>query len=174
MNRWFFIAALILAAFAAAVWFASPFHLYLFGGAALIGIGVPAALVSSLFLVFDPRGFVRRRAAIMLFTVVAFGVFMAAAIPANDYIMERAVQTAKGYADRIAPLLDGYRQAHDSYPESLDQVRLRPAFPRFIDNGSYASDGRTYTLTFTVPDHALFGTTWEYDSTSRAWYRESD
>lgn len=170
MNRWSVIAALIVGAFAAVVWFMDPLLLIVLGVGPLVWIGLPASLVAVvLFLSALRTGRSRRLAVAILSLVAAFGCFVGLAIPSNYFIQRCAVTAAKDYPARVAPFLEAYRQIHGTYPASLDQLPAKPSVPRLLRSSyGYRSDGRHYSFCFSPPGGMI--DTWNYDSETRTWH----
>lgn len=170
MNGRYLILAAAAAAYAAVLWFADPFLLVLFGVGPLLWIGLPASLIAVVLLFSAIRTGHSRRPAIKILSVVAaFGCLAGLAIPANHFLQQRAVADAKEYPLRIAPLLEAYRQAHGSYPVSLDQIPSKPSVPRLLRSSyAYHSDGKSYSFCFGKPGGLI--DTWNYDSETQAWH----
>lgn len=162
----------MITAFALVVWFADPFALLLFGIVPLLWIGVPATLVGCAMLFIAIRTKRSRRAAVAILSIV-FGstCFIGLAIPANDFVQQLAVDAAKAYPAKVAPLLEAYRDAHGSFPNSLDQLPAAPRLPRLLRRWGrhcYRSDGRTYSFSFPQPGGLI--NSWDYDSQTRTWH----
>lgn len=105
----------------------------------------------------------------MLTSVGALAILAGVAWPLNHFAQERAVTAAKAYPERVAPLLDAYRQAHGSYPTSLDQLASKPTVPRLLRRSyGYRSEGSRYSFSFLQPGGMI--DTWDYDSTSKEWH----
>jgi hypothetical protein len=173
MKRRYLIVATVaaaLAVFAAVVWFMDPFLLFVFGVGSLVWIGLPASLFAGIRL-FVIRGAGRTSSTDMtvLSMVAVFGCFVGVAIPANDFVQECAVDAAKEYPAQVAPLLEAYRQAHGSYPTSLDQLPTRPAVPRLLRSRyGYRSHGSSYSFSFGQPGGLI--NSWGYDSRTQKWH----
>ena len=177
MNRRHLIRATAAAVagaalFAAVVWFMDPLFLFILGVGTLFKVCLPGLIVAVIFLFSAIRtGRSRRPALTILCAVAAFGCFVGLAIPANRFIQEHAVAAAKEYPVQIAPLLEAYRQAHGSYPTSLDQLPAKPAVPRLLSSSHgyrYRSDGLTYSFWFGQPGGMI--DTWYYDSKTKTWH----
>jgi hypothetical protein len=136
----------------------------------LLWIGLPALIIAGVLLFIAARKGRSRRLALTIFAVVAaFACFFGLAIPTNYFIQERAVAAAKAYPARVGPLLDAYRQAHGSYPTSLNQLPNKPALPRLLRSDyAYRSDGDSYSFSFGQPGGLI--DIWYYDSTTQTWY----
>ncbi len=171
MNRPFLMLVVVAlaAAFAAVVWFVDPFLLTALGVWLLGWIGLPASLFAIVLLRIAIRGGGSLRPALTILSSVAvFCCLLGVAVPANKFVHECAVATAKEYPARVAALLEGYRQAHGAYPTSLDQLPARPPVPRLLrGEHGYHSDGRSYSFSFGQPGG--FIDTWEYDSGTQIW-----
>lgn len=170
MNGRYFIITAAAAAFVAAVWFMDPFLLFILGVAPLVWIGLPASLIAVVLLFAAVRtGRSRRPALTTLVVVTVFGCLVGLAIPANHFIQAHAVTAAKEYPARVAPLLEAYRQAHGSYPASLDHIPAKPSVPRLLRSTyGYRSDGSSYTFYFPQPGALI--DTWHYDSKTQRWH----
>ena len=170
MNRRVLILAGVVIVFAAVVWFVDPLLLFILGVAPLLWIGLPASLIAVVILLAAVRtGRSRRPALTILSVVAAFGCFVGLAIPTNHFIQQRAVTAAKEYPARVAPLLEAYRQAHGSYPTSLNQLPAKPVVPRLLRRSyGYRSDGGRYWFTFPQPGGLI--DTWHYDSETQTWH----
>ncbi len=164
------ILAAVTSAFAAVVWFVDPFLLIVLGVAPLVWIGVPASLVAGILLLVAIRTGRSRRLALTVLSVVGvFAGLVGLAIPTNHFIQQRAVTVAKAYPTQVADLLEAYRQAHGSYPTSLDQLPNKPSLPRLLRNSyGYRSDGRSYSFCFDQPGGLI--DTWNYDSETQQWH----
>jgi hypothetical protein len=164
-----FLAILIAGVFAAVVVLADPFLLILCGVAPLLWIGLPAALIGFILLAIAfYTGRSLRPAFIVLGIVFGFACFVGLAIPANDFLQERAVVTAKEYPARVAPLLEAYHRAHGTYPASLDQLPSRPSLPRLMKGFGYSTYGNGYSFMFPEPGGWI--NTWNYDSETGKWH----
>ena len=170
MNGRVLILAAVTTAFAAIVWLVDPFLLFILGIAPLVWIGLPASLIAVVLLLVAIRtGRSRRPALTILSAVAAFGCLVGLAIPTNRFIQQRAVAAAKEYPARVAPLLEAYRQAHGSYPTSLDQLPAKPSVPRLLRSSyGYRSDGSSYSFCFGQPGGLI--DTWDYNSETQSWY----
>lgn len=167
MNGRYLILAAV--AFVAVVWFTDPLLLVLFSVGPLIWIGLPTSLIAVGHLLDSIRKGRSRHPALKILTVVAvFGCLVGVAIPTNRFIFGRAVTVAKEYPARVAPLLEAYRQAHGSYPTSLDQLPAKPAVPRLLRRAyGYRSDGSRYSFWFPQPGGLI--DRWDYDSETQTW-----
>lgn len=150
------------------VWFADPFFLFL-AFAPLICVGLPVAVGATIFLLIAIRtGRPRRPAVVMLGAVAALTILAGLAWPLNPFAQDRAVTAAKAYPERVAPLLEAYRQAHGAYPDSLDQLPTKPVVPRLLRRMyGYRSDGGRYSFSFPVPGGMI--DSWDYDSDTKEW-----
>jgi len=173
MKKQFYLAAVIIAVFAAVVWFMDPLFLFILGVAPLLWIGLPATLLGVILLLVAVRtGRSRRPSLIILSIVCGFACFVGLAIPTNHYIQTQAVAAAKAYPERIAPLLEQYRRVHGAYPASLDQLPPRPRVPRLLrSNYGYHSDGQHYTFSFPQPGGMI--DVWDYSSETHTWHLSS-
>lgn len=170
MNKRYSTLATIVVVFVAVVWLMDPFLLLILGVGPLLWIGLPASLIASILLVVAMRTGRSRRPALRILSVVAaFGCFVGLAIPTNHFIQQRAVAAAKEYPARVAPLLEAYRQAHGSYPTSLDQLPSKPFVPRLLRTSyGYRSAGSSYSFCFGQPGGLI--DTWDYDSETQTWH----
>ena len=170
MNGRYFILAAVAVVFAAVVWLMDPFLLIILGVAPLLWIGLPALLIAGILLLVAVRAGRSRRPALTILSVVAaFGCFVGLAIPANHFVQQHSVAAAKEYPGRVAPLLEAYRQAHGSYPTSLNQLPTKPVVPRLLRSSyGYRSDGSTYSFCFGQPGGLI--DTWDYDSETQTWH----
>lgn len=173
MNKRFYFAAAVVVLFAVlfagAVWFAYPFQLFVLALVPLVWIGLPTAFVAAVYLFSAARaGRSRRPALVTLSVVFGFACFVGLALPANHFVQERAVDAAKAYPERVAPLLEAYRHSHGSYPAHLDQLSAAPPLPRLLRRWGYRSDGHAYSFTFPQPGGLLDA--WVYDSKTRQWF----
>lgn len=158
-----------LALYGGVVWFADPFLIVL-GFAAVLWGGVPVAFIAACMLFSAVCTGRSRQPALTMLAVAASAMLLTGlAWPLNHLVQERAVAAAKAYPERVAPLLEAYRQAHGSYPASLDQLPAKPAVPRLLRGLSgYHSDGRSYSFYFPQPGGMI--DTWDYDSDSKQWH----
>ncbi len=82
---------------------------------------------------------------------------------------------AQAWCERVAELVDDYRETNGELPESLDALEHLPAAPtsllRSIDAPYYRIEGRAFTLGYLVPESrsSSSGTIHELDGVSRAW-----
>jgi hypothetical protein len=166
-GRHLFLAAAAIAVFVAVVWLMDPLLLYILGLGPLIWIGLPASLIAGFRLLVGTRPGATRHCDVTVLCIVGeFGCFVALAIPINHFTHQDAVAAAKEYPAQIAPLLEAYRQAHGSYPSSLDQIPTKPVVPRFLRRPhSYRSKDDRYSFSF-----GGFMGTWYYDSRTRLWH----
>ena len=155
----------VVAAFAAIVWFMDPLLLPGFGLWAFVWIGLPASIVAVTKL-RDANGRISRPSLTILCAVAAYVCLVVIAVPTNRYIQERAVADAKAYPALVAPMLEAYKQAHGSYPTSLDQLPAKPRVPRLLRN-RYHSDAEHYRFWFPQPGGLI--SSWEYDSKDQKW-----
>lgn len=170
MNGRYLIVAAAVVVFAAVVWFMDPFILMILGVTLFLWIGLPASLIAGTLLLVDFRtGCSRRPGLTILSIVLAFGVFIGLAIPANHFVQQGAVAAAKKYPARVAPLLEAYRLTHGSYPTSLDQLSTKPAVPRLLRSSyGYRSGSGSYSFSFAQPGGLI--DTWDYDSETQTWH----
>ena len=169
MKKRFCFAAVVVALFAAVVWFMDPFSLVIFGLAPLVWIGLPASLVAViLLLVAVHTGRSRRIPINILLSVLGFACFVGFAIPANNFIQERAVADAKAYPARVAPSLEAYKKTHGVYPSNLDQLSSKTLLPRLMRHFGYQSDGQSYSFMFPQPGGLI--DVWIYDSKTSEWH----
>lgn len=168
-HHWVLATAAVVA-FVGIFYFADTFLLEVLGMVALVWIGLPATVVSVfrlLFLADSPQ--LRRHWRNVLYGVGAYACLLGLAIPINRYVHEFGVDQAKEYPAQVAPLLEAYRQAHGSYPKSLDQLPSKPPLPRLLrKTHSYRSRGDFYMFSFSKPGGMFEG--WIYDSRRRAWW----
>jgi len=160
----------VAVAFAAVVCLVDRFLLLIIGVTPLVWIGLPASLVAIILLLVAIRTEGSLRPALtILFIVGGFGCFVGLAIPTNHLVQQRAVAEATEYPARVAPLLEAYRQAHGSYPASLNQLPTKPSVPQLL-RSSYGnrSDGRSYSFCFEQPNGLI--DTWDYDSETQTWH----
>lgn len=159
----------LAAAFAAVVVLADPFFLLVLGLVPLVWIGLPAAALAVILLLVALRtGRSLRPALTLLAAVAVFGALIGLALPANRLMQQRAVDDAKAYPARVAPLLEAYRQMHGTYPGSLDQLPGKPPVPRLLRTPyGYRSDGCGYSFSFGQPGG--FINTWDYRSEMGSW-----
>jgi hypothetical protein len=151
------------------VWLADPFFIFL-AFVPLVWVGLPVAIIATVMLVVGIRtGRSRRPALIMLGGVASLAMLTGLAWPLNHFAQQRAVTAAKAYPERVAPLLEAYRQAHGSYPDSLDQLPAKPTVPRLLRRSyGYRSESTSYSFSFPQPGGMI--DTWEYDSTTKQWH----
>jgi hypothetical protein len=167
----YFAVAIVISACAGVAWYGDPFLVGLFAiFAFMICAAVLAVGVFLLFFSLATRRAWRPPLVLMAIAVISAGI-VAGAISLNRAVQDRAVLHAKAYPDRIAPLLEAYRQAHGVYPKSLDQLPSTPPLPRLLRDDAYHSDGKTYSFQF--PQPGGFIDTWTYDSETRTWYLET-
>lgn len=153
------------------VWYGDPF---LVGGFAIFALMICAAVLAiGLFLLFFSLATHRawRPPLVLMAIAVAAAGIAAGTVSLNQRVQDRAVAQAKAYPDRIAPLLEAYRQAHGAYPKSLDHLPTTPPLPRLLRHNAYHSDGKTYSFQFPQPGGLI--DTWNYDSETQTWYLET-
>lgn len=168
-KRWLFLGAGVVG-YGALVTYADPFQLFLYVVAGLLWVAAPCAAAALVILVFAAATKRRSRPPLLLLTgVFVFASLMAVSLPINSFMQQRAVVAAKAYPDRVAPLLEQYRQEHGTYPATLDQLPSHPRVPRLLrmDHG-YRSDGQHYTFYFPQPGGLI--DVWDYDSETRTWH----
>jgi hypothetical protein len=136
----------------------------------LLWLAAPFAAVALVILVFAAASKRWLRPPILLLTgVFVIAGLMAVALPINGFIQERAVIAAKAYPERVAPLLEQYRQQHGTYPTTLDQLPSYPHVPRLLRSSyGYRSDGQHYTFTFPQPGGMI--DVWDYSSETHTWH----
>lgn len=167
-TRWPVSIALIVAAFAAIVWWTEPFLLLLFGIITL-WVSLPMALLAAVLLWYaNKTGFPRPAALTLLYVTLGLVCFVGLAIPTNYFVQEYAVAVAKAYPARVAPLLEAYRQAHGAYPTNLDQLPSKPSLPGLMRGFGYHSDGRSYYFSFPQPGGLI--DVWSFDSRTGTWH----
>ena len=169
MSKRFYFAAIIISLFAVVVWFADPFQLIVLGVAPLIWIGLPALLIGGIMLLRAMRtGRSCRLPINILLAVLGFVFFVNLAIPVNLLIQAQAVNEAKAYPGRVAPLLEAYKQKQGAYPVNLDQLPAKPPMPRLLRRLGYHADGQSYWFSFPLPGGLI--DVWQYDSKTHAWH----
>jgi hypothetical protein len=158
---------LAAAAYLLAVWLADPWLLYFIVIPALVFLAA-VALCCVPALVW---GLVSHRSLrpplTLLGIAIAAAALAGAAIPANRFFQAQAEAAAKAYPDRVAPLLESYRQAHGTYPARLEQLPSAPRPPRLL-RGSYHSDGNVYSFYYNVPGGLI--DVWTYESETHRWH----
>ena len=163
-------SVLLLVAFGylAIVYLADPFQLLVLGLCGILWVGLPAAIIGIVIMLIFVN--VRKKRRVPLYVVgslVVLAVLMGAAMPLNRLFQEQAVIDAKAYPARVDPLLSAYRQAHGTYPKTLDQIPSAPPLPRLLRRCGYRSDGRTYWFTFPKPGGLI--DVWDYSSETQKW-----
>ncbi len=168
-SRWIFVAVVFVACFIGIVLYIDPFMLMMLGIIAIF-IGIPALLVAGiLWLIAFRYGYSNRPALTILSIVTIFGCFVGLAIPSNHFAQQIAVDAAKDYPSRVAPMLEAYRSTHGAYPTNLAQLPTKPSLPRLLRvSYGYRSDGSSYSFSFPQPGGLI--DTWEYSSETKTWY----
>jgi hypothetical protein len=159
-----------LAAYGVIVTYADPLILFLLVYNALLWIAAPCAAVALIILLFAAisRRWLRPPL-LLLSAVLAAACVLAAALPINEFLQERAVTAAKAYPDRVASLLEQYRREHGAYPARLEQLPSRPHVPRLLRSSyGYKSNGEHYDFSFSQPGGMI--DVWEYNSEAHAWH----
>ncbi len=156
-------------AFAATVWFADPFLLFVFSVIPMLWIGLPVSLVALVILVISARrGRSIHGPLKTLAVVAALALLVGLAFAANHFVQKHAVAAAKNYPAALAPQLETYLRTTGSYPASLDHIPRRPYVPRLLRSShAYHSDGTRYFFRFAKPGGLI--DSWEYDSETRTW-----
>jgi hypothetical protein len=169
-NEHLVLLGLGLAAYGAIVIYADPLLLAILVYAATLWIATPCigvALVIFLFAAVSRRWL--RPPLLLLSMIFAIACLMWLTLPINLFIQRRAVAAAQAYPDRIAPLLEQYREQHGMYPNTLDQLSSRLRVPRLLRRSyGYHSDGQHYTFTFPEPGGMI--DVWDYSSETRTWH----
>jgi len=168
-RRWIFLGAGIVA-YCALVTYADPMLLLILVYAGLLWIALPCAAIMLAILLFAAVSRSWLRPPLLLLSVVlAVTCLMWLTLPINGFIRQNAVIAAKAYPERIAPLLEQYREQHGAYPSNLDQLPSRPHIPRLLRSShGYRSDGQHYTFTFPQPGGMI--DVWDYSSETRSWH----
>ncbi len=167
-RHYIFVAAAICV-YVSIIILMDPFLLSILCLVPLVLVGLPAFVVAAVvFLIALLRGHSPRPALIIMASIAGFACITGAAIPANHYVQEFAVDAAKKYPAQVEPLLEAYRQAHGTYPTSLDLLPDKPPIPRLLRSGGYRSDGSDYSFSFGQPGGLI--DTWDYTNKSKSWY----
>lgn len=170
-GRWI-LCGVSMVVYGVIVTYADPMLLFIivYG----FGLWVVMPIATVIIIVLLIMATVRRRSSfrltrypLLLFVVVGF--LAVAALPINTRLQDWAVESAKAYPSRVAPLLKQYRQQHGKYPSTLDELPSHPRPPRLLRTKyGYQSDGPHYEFHFPQPGGMI--DTWDYSSENQTWH----
>ncbi len=173
MNWRLLVIAGILGCIGTAAVFANSLVYFVLVCASLFWIGIPC-IATGIILFFYARAKKTNTTPVLRFigSVLLVSLFALLSLPFSSFVERRDIAAAKAYPEKIAPLLEQYRQANGVYPTSLDALPSKPSVPRLLRTAyGYRSDGTNYSFCFSEPGGIM--DTWDYSSKTHEWHFSS-
>jgi hypothetical protein len=139
--------------------------------AAPFWVGLPFGLLALLLFGIAPPGSWGRlrRIAGALLVVVVLAVTLPLSVFLGGYLQQQDIVAAKGYCERLVPLLEKHREVLGSYPTRLEDLQpAPPPVPRHLRHRDFYRSNGTY-FDFFVVNYGSFMEYYTYDSVRKEW-----